>query len=155
MMPLYLVACSKQKASQLRPAKELYTSHLFRRARAVAEASGSPWRILSAAHGLLDPEKVIAPYELSLVTMPAAHRGRWARRVLRELFLLLDPARGLSANGARVVFLAGASYWQGLAFRLEDNGAEVETPLSGLGIGQQLHWLKGRLAELEGLRGCP
>lgn len=145
---LYLVACASKKAPTACAARDLYVSPWFKLARAVAEAESSIWRILSAEYGLVDPEQVLAPYDRQLAKMPAAERGQWGRRVLRDLFLLLDPGRGLSANGARVVFLAGASYWSPLAFRLEDNGAQVETPLQGLGIGEQLHWLTRRLAAL-------
>jgi hypothetical protein len=149
MRSLTLVACSKQKAPTACAARDLYTSPWFRLARQVAEASGE-WRILSAEHGLLDPAQVVAPYDLTLATMPAAHRGRWGRRVLKDLFQLLDPSRGLSGNGARVVLLAGSLYWGPVALRLEENGATVETPLAHLGIGQQLRWLKTRLAEIQG-----
>ena len=42
-------------------AKDLYTSDWFRKARAYVEHRGGPWFILSAEHGLVDPETVIGP----------------------------------------------------------------------------------------------
>jgi hypothetical protein len=57
-----LVACSRLKADRPAPARELYVSPLFRAARAYAERRHGPgrWFILSAHHGLVDPDTVLA-----------------------------------------------------------------------------------------------
>jgi hypothetical protein len=155
MRSLTLVACVAKKLPHAAPARDLYCSPWFRLARAVAEASGE-WRILSAEHGLLDPAQVVAPYEKSLRGMTAAERKEWGRQTLVALFRLLDPPRedatahGFNVYGRRVVFLAGEIYAGPLADALGYQGASVETPLAHLGIGQQLRWLKTRLAELQG-----
>jgi hypothetical protein len=64
----------------------LVQSDLFCKARRFAEASGCPWFILSAEHGLVAPGQVIAPYERTLNTMRATRRAalrvpsrRWRR----------------------------------------------------------------------------
>lgn len=61
---VYLVACTKTKAAGPRAAKDLYTSPWFRKARRYVESRPGCWFILSAEHGLLDPETVIAPYRI-------------------------------------------------------------------------------------------
>ncbi|MDQ3812222.1 MAG: hypothetical protein M3336_18225, partial [Chloroflexota bacterium] len=64
------------KADRPLPARELYVSPLFRAARAYPERCYGPdhWLILSARHRLVDPETVLAPYDLSLRQLMAAER---------------------------------------------------------------------------------
>ena len=77
-----LLACGRLKADRPLPARELYVSPLFRAARAYAERRYGPdrWLILSARHGLVDPETVLAPYDLSLHQLSAAERQAWGDR---------------------------------------------------------------------------
>lgn len=80
-----LVGCVKTKHSGPSAAKDLYKSHLWRCRRAYAESFGCPWYILSAEHGLLDPDQSICPYDLSLNDLRAKDRRFWSTRVLDEL----------------------------------------------------------------------
>ena len=57
------MACVKSKGTRLAAAKDLYISALFRKERAYAECAGVPWFILSAEHGLVEPDEWLAPYE--------------------------------------------------------------------------------------------
>lgn len=61
-----LLGCVKTKLEGPAVAKDLYCSTLWKRRRAYAEASGQPWLILNAEHGLVDPEQRLAPYDLAL-----------------------------------------------------------------------------------------
>jgi hypothetical protein len=56
-----LVSCVKRKRMSVAPARDLYTSTLFQGGRRYAESKGTPWYILSALHGLVEPETVVAP----------------------------------------------------------------------------------------------
>ena len=82
-----LVACSMRKADRPLPARDLYVSPLFRAARAYAERRYGPegWLILSACHGLVHPNQVLAPYDLSLRQLTRAERAAWGDRVAIEL----------------------------------------------------------------------
>lgn len=133
-MPLYLVSCVSQKLPVLAPAKDLYTSPLFRKARSYVEYKSQPWFILSAKHGLVHPDQPIAPYNLTLNTMGVRDRRRWAKEVLSQLEPHLDDAGGL-------VFLAGQRYRQFLEPALQQRGISVSVPMEGLTIGKQLSWL--------------
>ncbi len=133
--PLALVACVARKVGQSSPAKDLYDSDWFHKARRFVEARAWPWRILSAKHGLLDPNEVIAPYEVSLLHMAKAARRVWAESVLVALDELVVRHRA-------VVVLAGTRYREHLGPALETRGVHVEVPLAGMGIGKQLAWLK-------------
>jgi len=130
---LYLVACVAQKGPRRSPAKDLYRSDWFKKARAYVEAQGGPWMILSAKYGLVSPDQPISPYEQTLNTMTAKQRRAWARPVLQRL---------LNINPKRVVILAGRKYRDDLVTPLRGQGIRVVVPMEGLGIGQQLGWLK-------------
>jgi hypothetical protein len=129
-----LVSCVKSKRAVASPARELYTSQLFRGLRAYAEAHADAWYILSAEHGVLRPDDVIAPYEKTLTKMLKPDRVAWAGRVQTQLLAILPP-------GADVILLAGSRYREGIEFFLHQHGFSVSIPMEGLGIGKQLQWL--------------
>lgn len=131
---VYLVSCVSQKRAWACEARDLYVSELFRKARRYVEASGCPWFILSAEHGLVAPGQVIAPYERTLNTMGVAERRAWAERVAAQL---AEAVPDLS----RVVFLAGERYREFLARDLAVREVAVSVPMQGLRIGEQLRWL--------------
>src|SRR4051794_5113257 len=59
-----LVACCGPKLGSPARAADLYVSQLFKKVRTYVERRGR-WFILSARHGLVDPNTVIARFELS------------------------------------------------------------------------------------------
>lgn len=133
-----LVSCVSSKLPKAAPAGELYTSALFTKASSYARQIADQWYILSAEHGLLDPETVIEPYDKTLNKMRAAERRAWARRVTGQLEDIL-------VLGDRVVFLAGKRYRENLVGAIREMGCTVEIPMEGLGIGKQLRWLNQHL----------
>ena len=58
-----LVGCSATKLKHAAPARELYTSALFRAAYAYAETTCAAVLIVSAFHGVVAPKAVIRPYD--------------------------------------------------------------------------------------------
>lgn len=130
-----LVGCVKTKLDRPAPARELYVSALFRRQRAYAEAVGVRWFVLSAQHGLVDPDTVLEPYDLRLSQTPSAYRAEWGRRVVAQL----EAATG-SITGKVVEIHAGAAYVSAVRERLQARGADVVEPLAGLPLGARLAW---------------
>lgn len=130
-----LVSCVKSKRTMPSPAKDLYTSALFRGFRRYAEANADTWYILSAKYGLLFPDDDIAPYEMTLKTMKTAERLRWADAVRPRLLDVLPV-------GAEVIFLAGEDYRENLESFLRARGFAVHVPFCGLRQGALLHALK-------------
>lgn len=129
-----LVGCGSQKAVAPAKAKDLYRSPLFRAARAYAEATCSRWYILSAKFGLLDPERVVAPYEARL-QRPQARA--WGQRVGAAL------AAAEPDPNATFVCLAGAAYADAIEMPAErELELRWQEPLAGMGIGARIHWLK-------------
>ena len=137
MKTIYLVQCVSQKLSRPAPAKDLYCSAWFTKARAFVEAQNARWLILSGKYGAVAPGTVLKPYNVTLNDMTTTRRRDWAERTAATLRRHCQP-------GDRVVFLAGSAYRQYLAEHLRSWGCRVETPLARLGIGQQLQWLGRR-----------
>ena len=133
MTDVYLVSCVGKKQPRAVAARELYLSDWFRKARAYVEATGAPWFILSAEHGLLDPSTVISPYDRTLNAMSVADRRAWAATVLDQLKEVLHETDD-------VVIFAGQRYRKFLLDGLRPMCRRVDVPLAGLGIGQQLQW---------------
>ena len=144
---IYLIACGSTKAKGEPPsrngwpAKDLYQGDLFKKARAVAEKSGKPWLIMSAEHGLLNPEQMVQPYDKNLMDMKPEERKLWAERNASALEDFIDP------NETKVIILGGKTYRDAMVPELDKIQANVETPLIGKGIGQQKAALKKQLEE--------
>ena len=139
---IVLVGCVKTKRRVRSAARDLYTSPLWPYRRAYAECLGVPWYILSALHGLLDPDRRIDAYELALTDLQAKARRAWSARVLADL-----KRRVPSMRDKRIEIHAGATYIDhGLEEGLRDAGAAVHRPLAGIaGIARQQAWYRERL----------
>lgn len=131
---LFLVQCASKKRSSAMPARDLYCSPWFVKARAYVEHQGGRWLILSAKHHVVEPHQVLKPYDVTLNRMSAVRRRQWAEQVLVAL-------RRRCRAGHRVVILAGDAYRRHLVPALAQWGCRVEVPMEGLGIGKQLRWL--------------
>jgi hypothetical protein len=134
-MRIGLVGCVKSKLPHAAPARDLYTSALFRGARCAVERSCERWFILSALHVLVVPDQVLEPYEQTLTTASPGQRRAWAERVLGQVRATL----GTDLSGHALEAHAGQAYLAfGLVEGLEARGATVEQPLEGLGLGNRL-----------------
>ena len=136
---VFLISCVSQKLDRSAPAKNLYTSGWFRKAWAYClqrSGLGVEIYILSAKHGLLWSEDYVDPYEMSLLDMPANERKSWAAKVLRQLDMMT------TLNGLKIYILAGEKYREYMVPLLKEYGAIVKVPMAGLGIGEQLAYLK-------------
>jgi hypothetical protein len=132
------VSCVRRKADKASPAQDLYTSPWFRKAREFASSSFGKWYILSAKHGLVKPERVLAPYEATLKRMPVKERKEWAQRVLRQIVQV-------AGSRDQLTVLAGTRYREHLVPLLRAHGLTVRVPMKGKAIGSQLQWLARKL----------
>lgn len=137
MEPIYLVACVSQKLDRRARAAELYRSDWFRKARTYVEETGSPWFILSAAHGLVRPNDRLEPYNVTLRDLSSAGRRLWGEMTARQLRQALGPR-----SVGPIVFLAGRLYREPL---LDFAGDRAVIPMAGMGIGQQKAWLAAQI----------
>lgn len=128
MTAIVLIGCTKQKAPTAAPARELYRGRVFEASVAYAEALGAQWFVLSALHGVVAPDQVIEPYDVTLVGADKSQRMTWAAMVSDQLGERFDARQ-------RFVVLAGAEYVRGLE---RYPGKRVfDTPLAGLGVGER------------------
>lgn len=132
---MLLVGCVKKKLEVPAPAKDLYVSALFRKERAYAEESGAPWFVLSAEHGLVDPEAVLEPYDLRLSKTSRDYRRSWGRTVVDQLRRVAGPL-----DGKTIELHAGSAYADAIRGLLSAEGATVVEPLAGLTMGARLAW---------------
>ncbi len=144
MAKVYLVSCVKSKLAVQAPARDLYVSAWFRKARAIADREGDRWYVLSAEHGLVAAEKMLAPYDKTLTGMSPAERRKWASGVVEAISRIADPSDEL-------VFLAVAAYRRDVVPALRELGFHsIEEPLEGLRQGEQLQWLTRELSRSGG-----
>ena len=136
-MRVGLVGCVKTKQTVPCLARDLYISPLFVGRRAYVERSCDRWYILSAKHGLVAPDQLLAPYEQTLTTMPARARQEWSRTVLAELRATVPFWRTIFEVHAGIEYRDS-----GLVDGLRGWGATVEVPTEGLPQGAQLKFYK-------------
>jgi len=129
-----LVGCGTRKRSSPCLARDLYIGPLTRSAiRYAAQAADEFW-ILSALYGLLDPDRVIEPYDRRLPTR-LRERLSWGSHTSSAL---AGEYAGLDVS---VEVLAGADYAGAVSF---PRHWAVSFPLEHLSIGQRLRWLSER-----------
>lgn len=135
MSRVILIGCGKTKQPYVLQARDLYKGPLFVKRRAYAEASGEPWAILSALHGLVLPEQTLRPYDKTVTTDAAV-------RNLAELLAFQLREDGAWAHVDAVEIHAGALYVEAFmrATRKISRDVAIDVPLRGLGIGKQLAW---------------
>lgn len=133
MRTIALISCGKSKRRESAPAHQLYTGALFQKSLAYARhMKADEIYVLSALHGLLELTQDIAPYEKTLNGMPYGEVAQWTDRVLVQLRARTNLATD------RFVILAGKTYRS----RLVPHLTNVELPLDGLRLGEQLRFLK-------------
>ncbi len=129
-----LVSCSGPKLEEAAAAGDLYTSPLFKKARALAEATGQPWAILSGLHGLVDPATELAPYDCRLGALSASEKVIWNRKTRSQI------SNRWRGRATRFVVLAGADYAGAVA------DLPAVFPLAGLQVGERLREMNRLLA---------
>lgn len=132
-----LVGCSSTKLTRRAPARDLYTSALFKKSVAFAEATCERWYVLSALHGLVRPDAELDPYDAKLGSKNGPPVWDWARRVQGQLAIELRDVPRVT-----LVALAGEQY----RTVLHPCAWPFEIPMKGLGIGEQLAYLTNAIA---------
>ena len=141
-MEVGLVSCTKSKRNAPAKPAELYLkSALFEKARRYVETHHADWYILSAKHGLLDPDgPPIEPYDETLSGAPIERKRNWASNVAKQM-----QDRGVISPGNCLVFHAGRDYYGELTPLLTDYDIEISIPTEGLRYGETLAWYNDEL----------
>jgi hypothetical protein len=118
-----LLASGGELAEHPTTAADLFRSPGFARARQLAAASATPWFVLSAKHGLLDPGDVVGPYDLQLGERSTAYRSAWGEWVVAQL------GERVPLEGTVVEVHGGVDFAQPLRHPLDRRGAGLELAL--------------------------
>jgi hypothetical protein len=136
-----LVSCVKTKRAEPATPKGLYQSPYFEKMRSYAEQYHDEWWILSAKHGLLDPDgDPVESYDETLSGTRVAKRREWAEMLADQM-----EQEGLLSDDITLVLHAGKDYYEELLPLIRDTGVSVKIPTEGLGIGEKQAWYKERL----------
>jgi hypothetical protein len=138
-LSIALVGCSGPKLEQAAPARQLYTSQLFRSTLALAERRHDAVYVVSAKHEFLALDQVIAPYDLTMADVAKEWRVVWGTRVWGSI-----QSRHQNVD-LQVYIYAGRDYAQPIR-RAGFHRATFHEPLSKMQIGQRLQWLREQLA---------
>jgi hypothetical protein len=99
------------------------------------EGTCGTYRILSAKHGLVNPNTILEPYEVTLKSMNRLKRCAWAEHVISQIQVEFP-------ESGRLMFElhAGREYSRDLAPKLRALGYTVEEPVPSLSFGRRLQW---------------
>lgn len=129
-MTVVLLSCSATKLPHPAPARELYRGQRFQKALRWAYRKFGPGvevAVLSAKHGLVGIDQILAPYDSSVLVMRKAELAEWAART-REQLVARYP-------GAHFVAVVPMQYTAAL------EGLDAEVPFRGMKLGPTLREL--------------
>jgi hypothetical protein len=133
-----LVGCSGPKLKEPAPARQLYTSQLFRSTLTLAELRHDVVYVVSAKHELVALDQVIEPYDLTMGDVAKEWRIIWGVRVWGSI-----QHRHQGAD-RQIYIYAGNDYAQPIR-RAGFHRATFHEPLAKMQIGQRLRWLRAQL----------
>lgn len=131
MKSIILISCCKQKAKERCKAKNMYISPLFKLSWKYAKQFDSDIYILSAKYGLLNPETIIEPYDLTLKKFSKDEQIKWSSDIVEKLKNIC------SLENDKFIILAGNTYIEYILPFIKN----YELPMIGLGLGKRLKWL--------------
>ncbi|HET7626902.1 MAG TPA: hypothetical protein VFK44_00755 [Bacillales bacterium] len=135
-----LLATARKKQAHPAPVTDFYTSPLFRKSVAYAFQNYDKIYFYNAKDGLLLPETIMEPYDVSIKTFTIEEKRIWAKSVIDELRAHEHP------NKVSIYLHGGYVYRKVLQPELRKYGFPFEVPLEGLSIGQQLAWYDEQLS---------
>jgi hypothetical protein len=137
------VGCSASKLNRPAPAREFYTSSLFRASYEYAEKTCDAVLIVSAFYGAVAPKAVIRSYDRSLRQYNKREREDWGVRTIGQLLpsFKVPPQLVILAGKLYADALAHGAHWHNLP--------RPEEPLCGIaGIRPRVAWLKENTPKL-------
>lgn len=150
MNRIVLISCVSRKGNKKAKAKELYKGPLFTNSLSYGKTlNPDKIYILSALHHLLDLEKEIEPYDVTLSYVSAAKKAKkpnlkvltkieaklWGQIVLEQLSEVAD------LKNDKFIILAGQSYLE----PIKNSLTNFEEPLKGLKQGERVKFLASKL----------
>jgi hypothetical protein len=148
-MRIAIVGCGKTKDPRpgALPARERYTSPLFRKSLELAERTADRVYIASAKYELLYLDDLVETYEETLDGRSRVFREAWGDRVIMQL---VARHRVAQLAESAVCIYAGAHYADPLKRALRLANIPWATPLGNLTIGPRLRELNRQLGAARG-----
>jgi len=141
---IILISCSSQKGNKPAQAKDLYQSRLFKSALSYAyKLKPDKIYILSALYCLLELDKIISPYNVTLSYVPQDKRGAdlkiltqsekelWGKKVIKQLSALCN------LSDDTFIVMAGQAYISPIKESLKN----LVEPLKGKRQGERIKFL--------------
>lgn len=125
---IVVIQCSERKRPTAQVAETLYDSQLFRCQVKWAKSTGLQWVIFSAFYGIVRPDQIVEPYDVTLGSPLCVCSNTLRSQITDKI----------------IITTVGERY----AKLLEKAGAELTQPLKGLGVGQRKNWLLNNLGRL-------
>lgn len=151
MKRIVLISCVSRKGTTKAKAKDLYKGPLFENSLTYGQLlKPDKIFILSALHHLLDLDKEIEPYDVTLSSIPkdkrkaglkilnSKEKKEWGQTVLEQLSKEADLKKD------EFIILAGQSYIKPISSGL----SKIEEPLKGIVQGKRSGKLKELISEL-------
>jgi len=149
MKRIILISCVSRKGTKKAKAVDLYKGPLFENSLAYAQ-SLKPDKIfiLSALHHLLDLDKEIEPYNVTLSNIPPSKRKAdlkvltpkekidWGQKVISQLKLEAD------LQNDEFIILAGQEYIKPIEGLIAKNN--VKKPLDGKRVGERIKFMQNK-----------
>lgn len=149
-MKIAILGCGKQKVggTDKVSVRHLYTSALFQKSLALAEATSDLVYVASAQHHLVTLDEEHAPYDQSLKGYGKTDREAWGMRV--AAFAVDRSKLYQDYPKHSITIYAGEEYAEPIrqGLRIKYPALIVYTPMRGLMVGDRLKWLNDRLAEI-------
>ena len=127
-----LVACCSKKEDKKTKAVDMYKSTLFTSSMKYLKKRCDKIYILSAKYGLVELDNEIDVYNVTLNKINSKNRLLWSNNVIVELRKKVDLEKDT------FIILAGLKYREHIIKYIKS----YNIPMSGLGIGKQLKFLK-------------
>jgi hypothetical protein len=146
MQRIILISCVSKKGGKKAKAKELYKGPLFLNSLSFAyKLKPDKIFILSALHHLLDLEKEIEPYNVTLSkiqnkknkspckVLTNEEKIKWGEIAIKQLQLVSN------IKNDEFIFLAGAEYIKPFEKIISNNN--IKKPLKGLRLGERIKFM--------------
>lgn len=132
-MKIALIGCVKKKADIPCIAKDMYISPLFKGSYRLAKKMGAEKIfILSAKYGLIEENKIIVPYNMTLNNKTENNKKIWAYKVYQSL------KKETNLNTDEFIILAGKNYYKYIIQKIK----YYTIPLEGKSLFERISYLK-------------
>lgn len=138
-----LVMCSDAKMQTQGQAKQVYRGKLARKSLSWAASNCDHAFFLSASLGLVDPNEVIQPYNLSIRTLSSVQKKLWSLSVVSSLVSVFP-----DSHNYRLLALTSKHYTSPLRGIAEAVGFSWYSPFTNLGIWKMFEMLDHPLCEV-------